>query len=88
MTYKKRCRDCAYFSLASEGSYSDRCELLKKELSREEVVYETSCDKFEPREELKDPFYKRYETELEKYLIISLALIILGIAIFYIFTKI
>jgi hypothetical protein len=50
----KQCRDCAFFSLESEGTNLDVCIVLAKALTRTETMVATSCDRYEVREEGKD----------------------------------
>jgi hypothetical protein len=92
---KKRCMDCAFFSLASEGLDSDVCRLLDKSLSRQETMVATSCERYEIREEGKDiEFYvpeqrdkkAAYEKEIKKYSVYMVALVMLGIGFFYLVT--
>ncbi len=91
----KRCRDCAFFSLASEGLDSDVCRFFKKVLTRTETVVSINCKKYELREEEKDiEFYlperkdkkKAYENEIKKYYIYMIVLVMLGISFFYLVT--
>lgn len=94
---EKRCRDCAFFSLASEGLDLDRCRFFNRALSREEAMISTDCTKYVLREEGKDvEFYvpersKRkelYEQEIKKYSIYMIILVFLGIGFFYLVTLI
>jgi len=83
----KRCKDCAYFSLASEGLDEDTCTFYNKVLTREEVIREVACPKFEPRSEEKDLHFAKYEAELKKYLPLMILLLGIGILILYLITK-
>jgi hypothetical protein len=92
---KKRCRDCAFFSLASEGLDLDRCRFFNRPLSREETMVKTQCTEFIKREDEKDvEFYipnradkkETYEREIRKYSIYMILLVILGIGFFYLVT--
>lgn len=83
----KKCKDCTYFSLASEGLNEETCTFYNKALTREEVIKGTDCQKFELRKEEKDPFFVKYEAELKKYLLLAILLFALGILILYITTK-
>jgi hypothetical protein len=92
----KRCRDCAFFSLASEGLDSDVCRVLDKMLTRTETMDSVRCDRYEIREEGKGiEFYipeqkdkkAAYEKEIKKYYIYMIVLVLLGIGFFYLVTK-
>jgi|GEM_PF-6357808 len=83
----KKCKDCAYFALASEGLDEDVCTFYSKALSREEVIKATECPKFELRKEEKDLFFAKYEAELKKYLPLMLILLVLGVVLLYIITR-
>lgn len=83
----KRCRDCTYFSLASEGLNEDMCTFYNKALGRDEVIKSTDCPKFELRKEEKDPFFVKYEAELKKYLLLAILLLMIGVLMLYIATK-
>lgn len=94
---KKRCRDCTFFSLASEGLDIDACRFFDRALSREETMARTDCPEFIIREEEKDvEFYlpdraekkEGYEKEIRKYSIYMVVLVILGIGFFYLVTSI
>ncbi len=95
-SWGKRCRDCAFFSLASEGLDLDVCRVLDKSLSREETMTVTICDRYEIREEGKGiEFYipehkdkkEAYEKEINKNYINMIVLVLLGIGFFYLVTK-
>jgi hypothetical protein len=94
---KKRCRDCAFFSLASEGLDIDRCRFFDRALTREETMIRTECPEFIVREEEKDvEFYlperaekkESYEKEIKKYSIYMVVLVALGIGFFYLISSI
>lgn len=93
----KRCRDCAFFSLACEGLDQDRCRFFDRELTREETMIKTDCEKFIAREEGKDVDYyipdraakkAGYEQEIRKYSVYMVVLLVLGIGFFYLVTLI
>jgi hypothetical protein len=94
---KKRCRDCAFFSLASEGLDLDRCRFFDRSLSREETMLKIECPEHIVREDEKDvEFYMpersakkdTYEKEIKKYSIYMVVLVVLGIGFFYIITSV
>jgi hypothetical protein len=93
----KRCRDCAFFSLTSEGLDLDRCRFFDKSLSREEAMLKIECPEYILREDEKDvEFYMPersakkdiYEKEIRKYSIYMVVLVVLGIGFFYIVTAV
>jgi hypothetical protein len=91
----KRCRDCAFFSLASEGLIQDICRFFSRSLSRDETMVHTDCPKYVIREEDKDvEFYlperaskkASFEKEIRKYSVYMILLVVLGIGFFYFVT--
>ena len=94
--YNKRCRDCAFFSLAGEGLDLDRCRFFDRLLSRKETMVSSECQKFVTREDEKDiEFYmpeqaerkQGYEKEIRRYSFYMVLFLVLGIGFFYLITK-
>ncbi|RMF89215.1 MAG: hypothetical protein D6733_06735 [Methanobacteriota archaeon] len=92
---KRRCRDCTFYSLASEGLDADICRFFDRVLTREETMVRTGCPEFRPREEGKDAdlYLPReaakkamYEREIRKYSLYMVLLLVLGILFFYLAT--
>jgi hypothetical protein len=92
---KRRCRDCAFFSLACEGLEGDRCRFFNRFLSRTETLVKTDCPEYVVREDEKDvEFYipermerkEIYEREIRKYSLYMIILVVLGIGFFYLVT--
>ncbi|GBE18594.1 MAG TPA: hypothetical protein ENH13_00690 [Euryarchaeota archaeon] len=90
-----RCMDCAFFALASEGLDQDRCRLFDRPLSRIEVMNAVDCDRFEERVEGRDVDHyipersekkEAYHSEIMKYSIYMVVLVVLGIGFFYLVT--
>ncbi len=96
MTEKvKKCRDCAFFSLASEGLDQDRCRFFDRLLNRREVAVKTDCPEYKEREDEKDVEYyiperaekkEEYEGEIKKYSIYMVVLLALALVFFYLVT--
>jgi hypothetical protein len=92
-----RCRDCAFFALASEGLDQDRCRLFDRPLSRIETLQGVDCDRYEVRIEGRDVEHyipersekkEAYREEIRKYSIYMVVLVVFGIGIFYLITTV
>ncbi|MFV2041138.1 MAG: hypothetical protein ACC644_04005 [Candidatus Hydrothermarchaeales archaeon] len=94
---QRRCRDCAFFALASEGLDQDRCRLFDRPLSRIETLNEVDCSRYEVRIEGRDVEHyipersekkEAYREEIRKYSIYMVVLVVFGIGIFYLITTV
>lgn len=91
-----RCRDCAFFALASAGLNQDRCRLFDRPLSRIQTMKVVDCDKYEIRVEGRDVDHyvpertekkEAYQDEIRRYSIYMVVLVVIGIGFFYLVTS-
>jgi len=97
MSRARRCRECVFYSLASEGLDPDWCRHFERELTRAETVVGTRCESFIERVDERDADYylpekaeqkREYEREIRRYSIYMLLLLGIGIVLFYLVTAI
>ncbi|MFQ5974738.1 MAG: hypothetical protein ACE5J5_00275 [Candidatus Hydrothermarchaeales archaeon] len=92
---KYTCKDCVFFALSSGGLDEDMCEFFNKPLKRDDILKGKDCEQFRLREEGKgiEEYLPHkagekaeYKKEIKKYIIRSIVLVIIGIALFYYIT--